>query len=155
MSQYGFFFDQGRCSNCHACTVACRDWNGIDPGPVKWMRVFRWEKGSFPEVRLHVLALPCLHCEKPACLDACPHQVIYKEEKYGAVLIDRERCGQVRNKEDCRKCWEACPYGVPQFEHDGIGDSASMCTMCIDRLEEGLYPICTEACRMRALDFGK
>jgi len=135
--------------------VACREWNDIEPGPIKWMRVFRWEKGAFPRPRLHVLALPCLHCEVPVCLEACPYDVIYKEEKYGAVLIDHEKCEQAREKEDCRKCWEACPYGVPQFAHDGAGGTASMCTMCIDRLEQGMLPICAEACRMRALDFGK
>jgi anaerobic dimethyl sulfoxide reductase subunit B (iron-sulfur subunit) len=155
MSQYGFFFDQSRCTNCHACTVACRDWNDIQPGPVKWMRVFRWETGSFPNVRLHVLALPCVHCGEPACLRACPYEAIYKEDKYGAVLIDYEKCGAAREKEDCRKCWEACPYGVPQFQHDGAGESASMCTMCIDRLEQGMQPVCAEACRARAIDFGE
>jgi anaerobic dimethyl sulfoxide reductase subunit B (iron-sulfur subunit) len=155
MTQYGFFFDQSRCTNCHACTVACRDWNDIKPGPVKWIRVFRWETGTFPLVRLNVLALPCLHCAKPVCLEACPHEAMYKEDKYGVVLIDYEKCGAAREKEDCRKCWDACPYGVPQFSQDGAGGTATMCTMCIDRLEQGMYPVCAEACRARALDFGK
>lgn len=30
----------------------------------------------------------------------------------------------------------------------------SKCTMCIDRLEEGLRPICVLSCSLRALDFG-
>jgi anaerobic dimethyl sulfoxide reductase subunit B (iron-sulfur subunit) len=30
----------------------------------------------------------------------------------------------------------------------------SKCTMCIDRLEQGLKPICVLSCSMRALEFG-
>jgi len=41
MTQYAFFFDQNRCYNCHACVVACRDWNDIQPGPVKWLRLLQ------------------------------------------------------------------------------------------------------------------
>ncbi len=48
MAQYGFFFDQGRCYGCKACSVACKDWYDIAPGPEKWMSVYMWEKNAFP-----------------------------------------------------------------------------------------------------------
>ena len=31
---------------------------------------------------------------------------------------------------------------------------AGKCTMCVDRLEQGLLPVSVSACTMRALDFG-
>lgn len=51
MTQYGFFFDQSRCYGCQACATACKDWNGIAPGPEKWMTVYEWETGTFPRTQ--------------------------------------------------------------------------------------------------------
>jgi anaerobic dimethyl sulfoxide reductase subunit B (iron-sulfur subunit) len=112
------------------------------------MRVYQWEQGAFPNLRLGFLAVNCYHCEKPDCVDACPHKAIFKEEKYGAVLVDQDRC------EGERECWEACPYGSIVYSSDDPGEKAHKCTMCVDRLEEGLMPICVMSCSLRALDFG-
>jgi anaerobic dimethyl sulfoxide reductase subunit B (iron-sulfur subunit) len=123
-------------------------WHDILPGSVRWMRVHQWEKGVFPNVRLHMLPVMCYHCENPVCAKACPHGAIQKEEKYGAVLVKPDQC------QGSRKCWQVCPYGAPQLEGDGPGKKMSKCTMCIDRLEQGLKPICVLSCSMRALEFG-
>lgn len=148
MPQYGFFIDLSRCTGCNGCVIACKQWHDIAPGPVKWMRVYQWEKGSFPNIDLRVLPINCFHCENPVCVEACPNKALYKDEKYGAVLVDTEKCtGE-------RKCWEACPYGAPQFASDEPGTKMSKCTMCIDRLEKGLKPICVLSCSLRALEFG-
>ena len=148
MTQYGFFFDQTRCYGCQACATACKDWTCIDPGPEKWMAVYEWETGTFPDLRLHDLAFSCAHCANPSCLSACEQGAIFKEDKYGAVLVDAGKCT------GCRECKEACPFGAPKFASDEPGTKMSKCTMCIDRLEEGLQPQCVLACPMRALDFG-
>ena len=148
MPQYGFFIDQNRCIGCNACVIACKQWHDLLPGPVKWMRVYQWEKGLFPNTRLHILPIMCFHCENPLCMKACPNRAIRKESRYGAVLVDPEKC------EGTRKCWKACPYGTPQFEGDEPGLKMSKCTMCMDRLEQGLKPICVLSCSMRALEFG-
>lgn len=148
MAQYAFFFDQSRCYNCHACVVACRDWNDIQPGPVKWLRMLQWEKGTWPTLRMNTLFATCYHCENPVCVDACAHHALFKEDKYGAVLLDEDLC------EGDRSCWKACPYGAPQYEDDAPGTPMSKCDMCYDRLEQGELPICVMACPGRALDFG-
>ena len=148
MTQYGFFIDQSRCIGCNSCTIACMQWHEIPPGTVKWMRVYQWEKGAFPNVKLHMMPVPCYHCENPVCVKACPNGAIYKEEKYGAVLVVPDKCTGTR------KCWKACPYGSPQFQGDKPGVKMSKCNMCIERLEQGLKPICVLSCSMRALEFG-
>ena len=148
MTQYGFFFDQSRCTGCRACSIACKAWYDLPPGPLKYMRVYQWEQGTFPDLRLGILAIQCYHCENPVCLGACPHQAIFKEDTYGAVLVDPERC------QGARQCWEACPYGAIVYASDAAGEKAQKCTMCIDRLEEGLVPICVLSCSLRALEFG-
>jgi anaerobic dimethyl sulfoxide reductase subunit B (iron-sulfur subunit) len=148
MTQYGFFFDQSRCTDCRGCVLSCRNWHDVPPGPVKWCRMFQWETGAFPSVRLHFLFAPCYHCQDPVCIRACTNKAIHKEDRYGAVLVDAGKC------HGDRKCWKACPYGAPQFQNDEPGTRMSKCNMCIDRLETGSKPICVESCLMRALDFG-
>lgn len=148
MTQHGFYFDQSLCSGCNACTVACKNWHKLPPGPLKYLKLYEYEKGSFPNVRVHFQWVPCYHCEAPVCVDACPTGAIYKEPKYGAVLIDEDKC------DGCRLCYEACPYGAPVFESDETGAKARKCTMCIDRLESGERPMCTMSCPTHALDFG-
>lgn len=148
MTQYAFYFDQSRCYNCHACVVACRDWNDIQPGPVKWLRMLQWEKGVFPTMRMNTLFATCYHCEEPVCVTACEHHALFKEDKYGAVLLDSDLC------EGDRNCWKACPYGAPQYEDDAPGTPMSKCDMCYDRLENGQMPTCVMSCPSRALDFG-
>ncbi len=148
MKPYGFFFDQSRCTGCHACTVACKNWNQLPPGPLKYLRIYQYEKGVFPDLRIHFQWIPCYHCEDPVCAHSCPTRAISKEEKYGAVLIDGEAC------DGCRICYEVCPYGAPVFESDEMGVKARKCDMCITRLEAGLQPVCVSSCPLRALDFG-
>lgn len=148
MTQYGFFFDQSRCYNCRACVLACRDWLDIDPGPVKPLRILQWEEGAFPRTSMNIVFATCYHCENPVCVDACEHHALFKEDKYGAVLLDTEAC------EGDRKCWKACPYGAIQYETDAPGAKANKCTMCYDRLERGDIPACVASCPARALDFG-
>ncbi|MFC2021525.1 4Fe-4S dicluster domain-containing protein [Chloroflexota bacterium] len=148
MAQYGFFVDFSRCIGCNACVISCKQWHDIEPGPTKWMRVYQWEEGAFPDTTINILPIMCYHCEKPICMKACPEGAIYKEEKYGAVLVNADKC------QGTRKCWKACPYGTPQFDGDEPGKIMSKCNMCIDRLEEGLKPICVLSCSMRALEFG-
>ncbi len=149
-TQYGFFFDQSRCTACHACTVACKSWNMLDPGPVKLARVFEWETGVFPDVKINALFAPCYHCANPVCVDKA-NGAMYKEPNYGAVLIDPARA----NDPALRAAWEACPYGAIVFDSDAPDATAFKCTMCIDRLQNNQLPACISACPMRALDFGK
>lgn len=112
------------------------------------MSVYMWEKDKFPNTSIGILAFSCGHCDNPVCVEACDHGAIFKEDKYGAVLVDSEKC------QGDRKCFQACPYGAPKFASDEPGTKMSKCTMCIDRLEKGQLPICVASCPMRALDFG-
>ncbi len=110
--------------------------------------MLQWEKGTWPTLRMNTLFATCYHCENPVCVDACLHHALFKEDKYGAVLLDEDLC------EGDRNCWKACPYGAPQYEDDAPGTPMSKCDMCYDRLETGELPVCVMSCPGRALDFG-
>jgi anaerobic dimethyl sulfoxide reductase subunit B (iron-sulfur subunit) len=66
------------------------------------------------------------------------------------VLIDPDKATDAK----IRSAWQACPYGAIVFDSDAPNAKASKCTMCIDRLEQGMLPVCVLSCPMRALDFG-
>ena len=151
MTQMGFFLDKTRCTGCHTCVVACKDWHDIDAGPVNLIRVRETEEGRFPDLFVSYLALSCCHCEKPPCAAVCPSQAITKREKDGIVLVDSKKC--LGNGECRSACLRACPWDAPQF---GPEKNARMqkCDLCVDRLEAGAQPVCVEACPMHALDAG-
>ena len=148
MTQYAFFFDQSRCTGCRDCTVACKNWHQFPPGPLKYLKVYEYEKGAFPTVRIHFQWVPCYHCEKPVCMDACPVDAISKEPKYGAVLIDADKCT------GCRNCYEECPYGAPVFESDEIGTLRKNATCASTGWKQEIYRFVSGPARHRALDFG-
>ena len=146
----GFYFDQTRCIGCYACSVSCKDWHNVDPGPAHWRKVITLEEGKFPDVQVAFLSSACYHCASPACVTACPAEAIRKRERDGIVVVDREKC---LGKDDCGACREACPYEAPQF---GAEENAKMqkCDLCLDRIGKGEKPVCVAACRTRALAAG-
>ncbi len=148
--QLGFYVDQSRCTGCHTCTVACKDWHDIPAGLVNWRWVVTVEKGKYPRLFVAFISLSCLHCINPTCAAICPVNAITKREKDGIVLVDRDAC---LGKEACGLCQPACPYGAPQF---GTEEDAKMqkCDFCVDRWDEGKKPVCIESCPMRALEAG-
>ena len=149
--QLGFYFDQTRCTGCHTCVVACKDWHDIDAGPANWMRLHNIERGKFPNVLVAYLASPCYHCANPPCVLACPAGAVMKREPDGIVVVDREKC--LGNKECHTLCLNACPWDAPQF---GPEENAKMqkCDLCLERVEQCKQTICVEACPMYALDAG-
>jgi len=150
--QYGFYFDQGRCIVCQDCMLACMTWNGLPTGAAgRWMRVYSWEEGAFPNTRIYGLAAPCYHCENPVCVDAA-NGAMYKEAKYGAVLVDPAKAKT--QSLDLRKANQTCPYGAILFDSDAVDATASKCTMCVDRLSQNLAPVCVVSCGTRAFEFG-
>ena len=151
--QRGFYFDQTRCTGCYTCVIACKDWHEIEIGaePEDWIQIVSITKGTFPDVFGAYLALPCLHCEKPACVDSCPSGAIYKRDADGVVVVDRDVC---LGNEDCDAyCKKACPYGVPKFGPEK-GAKMQKCDLCLKRSEEGNEPICVAACPMFAIAVG-
>ena len=87
----------------------------------------------------------CKHCTHAACLDVCPTGSLFRTE-FGTVVVQEDICN------GCGYCVPACPYGViDQRKDDG---RAWKCTLCYDRLGDGLPPACAQACPTESIQFG-
>ncbi|MCG6862354.1 MAG: 4Fe-4S dicluster domain-containing protein [Chromatiaceae bacterium] len=143
--QLGFVHHNVDCIGCRACEIACKDKNGLPPGP-RFRRVLYVEGGTFPDVYAYKVNISCNHCAAPACLPTCPTGAIWKRRDNGIVDIDSTLCI------GCRRCEAACPYGAPQFIPEQ--NIVSKCNLCVDEIEAGRKPYCVMACMMRVLDIG-
>ncbi|OUO89412.1 4Fe-4S ferredoxin [Gordonibacter sp. An230] len=143
---YGFYYNMQRCIGCGACQIACKDKFDIQQAGPRPRRVDTFESGSFPSACTFSTSLGCNHCERPACVAACPTGAMFKDDD-GLVLHDDEACI------GCQSCVAACPYGAPQhLEERGIVIKCDACRVL--REAGGGNPVCVDACAMRALDFG-
>mgnify|MGYP003605627818 CR=1 FL=1 len=145
VEQLGFVHNNMDCIGCRACEIACKDKNGLPPGP-RFRRVMYVEGGTYPDVFAYKVNMSCNHCAEPACLPTCPTGAIWKREKDGVVDIDSSLCI------GCRKCEAACPYGAPQWDPEA--HIVKKCNMCVDELDAGRKPYCVMGCMMRVLDIG-
>jgi formate dehydrogenase iron-sulfur subunit len=94
----------------------------------------------------------CKHCTHAACLDVCPTGSLFRTE-FGTVVVQDDICN------GCGYCVPACPFGVIDrrlgekdvTKNVGI---AQKCTLCYDRLSDGMQPACAKACPTTSIQFG-
>ncbi len=162
----GLTIDLDTCVGCHACAVACKEWNGesLMAGPLPdykpygndpsgaWLnRIRSFEYGAYPESKTVNVPMSCLHCEEAACVTVCPTGASYKRPD-GIVLVDPEKCM------GCNYCAWACPYGARELDQNaGV---MKKCTLCVDRIYDEKLPVldrqpaCVLACPTSARLFG-
>lgn len=155
--KWGMVIDLTKClPDCNKCGAACRKENNVayfgdERYDIHWIRqVSIKEKDNHDAVERPMLLL-CNHCENPPCAQVCPVQATYKRED-GIVIVDHHRCI------GCRYCMIACPYNERYFNfkenHEwpnperpkrshGVTES---CHFCAHRLDQGMTPVCVEAC---------
>jgi len=164
----GLLIDLDICVGCHACAVACKEWNeqglagplpdadayGAEPDGVWFNRVHSFELDALDQQPASTLHFPrsCLHCETPACVTVCPTGASYKRESDGIVLVNPDTCI------GCKLCSWACPYGAREYSpSEGV---MKKCTLCVDRIyneqipEAQRQPACVLACPTQARSFG-
>jgi formate dehydrogenase iron-sulfur subunit len=168
MADKSFFIDTTKCTACRGCQVACKQWNKLPA-----TKTYNW--GSFQnpadlsfdtfklvrfsEVvsggKLHWYFFPdqCRHCLEPPCKDTAEGYVsgaILQDEATGAVIYtDKTRELSSSAFQEVR---QSCPYNIPR--QDAATGLVSKCTMCLDRVENGLLPACVKSCPTGAMNFG-
>ena len=162
----GFFTDTTVCIGCKACEVACKQWNRL-LAPSSGMRReygysydntlnlddFHWRHVKFieqfnkarSEARWLMMSDSCKHCTQAPCIDACPEDAIIRTE-FDTVVIQPELC------KGYFACAGACPFGVIEGEPDI--KIARKCTLCYDRLQNGMIPACAKTCPTDSIQFG-
>jgi Fe-S-cluster-containing dehydrogenase component len=83
--------------------------------------------------------ITCQHCEKPACVEACPTKACHRDVASDRVVIDKRKCI------GCRTCTVACPFGHPVFdEKAGVTVKCDYC--------DGT-PECARVCDRKAIEY--
>jgi formate dehydrogenase iron-sulfur subunit len=161
----GFLTDTTLCIGCKACEVACKQWNGLPQDGIELtgasydntlaLNATTWRHVAFVEDFAPREGVPggwlmmsdvCKHCQRAGCMDACPTGAIVRTE-FGQVYVQPDVCN------GCGYCVPACPFGVVALEPDrGV---AQKCTLCYDRLKDGLEPACAKACPTDSIQFGR
>jgi formate dehydrogenase iron-sulfur subunit len=167
-TRMGFFTDTSICIGCKACEVACKEWNGVPDDGFNFLGssydntgqlgADTWRHVAFIEQRVPAESAPaeadvrwlmssdvCKHCTSAACLEVCPTGSLIRTE-FGTVVVQQDICN------GCGYCVTACPFGViDRRETDG---RVWKCTLCYDRIKDGLKPACAQACPTQSIQFG-
>src|SRR4051794_36364624 len=167
----GFFTDTSICIGCKACEVACKEWNAVPDdgyellgmsfdntgalGANSWRHVAFIEQSkpladeptdtARGDMRWLMSSDVCKHCTHAGCLDVCPTGALFRTE-YGTVVVQEDVCN------GCGYCVPACPYGVIDKRADD--GRVWKCTLCYDRISDGLQPACAKACPTESIQFG-
>ncbi|HEX7898968.1 MAG TPA: formate dehydrogenase subunit beta [Planctomycetota bacterium] len=158
--------DTTTCIGCKACEVACVEWNDLKIEPEYGQRLLQsfqtmpemtpsfWNLIRFDEHRapegpgmaMLMRKDMCMHCAEPGCLIACPAEGAIVQYVNGIVDFNQDACI------GCGYCMTGCPFNIPKY--DSASDRVYKCTMCSDRVSNGLGPACVKACPTGCLEFG-
>src|SRR3984893_3282132 len=154
--------DTTTCIGCKACEVACLEWNGYTFTDTKFANSYQtmpntewnyWNLIKFNEheredgtLMLLMRKDQCMHCEEPGCLIACPSDGAIVQYANGIVDFQQDECI------GCGYCITGCPFNMPKLSPQS--QKVFKCTLCVDRVSEGLEPACIKACPTGCLHFG-
>lgn len=156
--------DLAKCDGCRECTKACNKMHFV-PSFQEWIKVY--EMTDNEETGPYFMPRPCMHCDNPPCVRACPVSATFKRTD-GVVMMDQNRCI------GCRNCMAQCPYsarffnwGEPPHTAEELSQLYSMelnyphrkgvvekCTLCPHLLRKGKLPACAAVCPMGVIYFG-
>ncbi|HKE35338.1 MAG TPA: formate dehydrogenase subunit beta [Candidatus Acidoferrum sp.] len=154
--------DTTTCIGCKACEVACMEWNDLPFGETVFDNTYQtmpgtrwnyWNLILFNEHEREDGSLmwlmrknQCMHCAEPGCLAACPADGAIVQYTNGIVDFQQANCI------GCGYCITGCPFDIPKM--NPTTHRVFKCTLCTDRVSEGLEPACIKSCPTGCLHFG-
>lgn len=168
MSGKSFFVDLTKCTACRGCQVACKQWNKLpaeqtrnqgsyqnpmNTSAITYKTVHMKELVDAKKIMLDWLFFPeqCRHCTEPPCkltADVYVENAIVQDPVTGCVTFT-EKTKELKNFAEIR---DACPYNIPRL--DEKSRVMKKCTMCLDRVQNGLLPACVQSCPTGTMNFG-
>jgi len=156
------YIDVTTCIGCKACEVACVEWNDLPfrettfDNTYQTMPTTEWNFWNLIKFNEHqpengnlmwlMRKDQCMHCADPGCLRACPADGAIVQYTNGIVDFQQENCI------GCQYCISGCPFNIPKF--NTTTKKVYKCTLCSDRVGQGLEPACIKACPTGCLHFG-
>lgn len=157
--------DVSACIGCKACEVACKQWNR---NPAEMSR-FTGSYQSHPNLTASTWTLikfresvtaerkvswtfqkhNCMHCTEAGCVMVCPTDALFYEDN-GVVNLNVDKCI------GCGYCEQACPFDAVHVDTQlwNTDKKAGKCTLCFDRISNGLPPACVAACPTDCIKYG-
>ncbi len=168
MADKSFLIDTTRCTACRGCQIACKQWNKLPA-----TKTFNWGSyqnpadlsfSTFKLVRfrevisrgkLNWYFFPdqCRHCLEPPCKDTAAGYVdgaIVQDDATGAVVFTGKT--RMLSSSAFEEVRQSCPYNIPR--QDPATGLMAKCTMCFDRISNGMEPACVKACPTGTMNFG-
>jgi formate dehydrogenase iron-sulfur subunit len=166
MNGKAFFIDTTVCIACRGCQIACKQWNKLpatqtenwgsmqNPKDLSFYTYklvrFQEHMGSNKKPVWYFFPDQCRHCLEPACKNLsdndAPGGVIIDSQTGAVLYTDKLKNMKTEDLAD------ACPFDIPRVQN-GTG-YASKCTMCVERVHNGLFPACVKTCPSGAMNFG-
>ena len=157
-----FLIDTTVCTACRGCQIACKQWHNLPAENTKNFGSYQnpadLSFNTYKLVRMREQIVDgklkwlffsdqCRHCLEPPCQDTAGQPTaIFTDQATGAVIYTANTKGL-----NADEIIESCPYNIPRKAPDG---TLAKCDMCLDRVENGLLPICVKTCPTGAMNFG-
>ncbi|MFH0824764.1 MAG: 4Fe-4S dicluster domain-containing protein [Pseudomonadota bacterium] len=161
---YSIMVDTSKCTACRGCQIACKQWNRLPGVPTKNVgsyenpqdlsadtyKVVRYSEGTGADKKVYwnFFSEQCRHCMSPGCMEKAENEEIVQDDKTGAVVFT-----PATKDLDFKATLQGCPFNIPRkSEKTGV---LVKCTMCVDRVTEGMIPACVKSCPTGAMFFGE
>jgi formate dehydrogenase iron-sulfur subunit len=157
--------DTSLCTACRGCQVACKQWNNLPGTKTKQVGTYQnpqdlssdtWKVVRFADGKKedgkpywYFFSEMCRHCILPPCklsIDMTVKDAVIQDEATGAVVYT-EKTKKMPFKD------VMCPYSIPK--QNPKTNVLAKCTMCFDRIKNGMVPACVKSCPTSAMVFGE